>query len=383
MASPRVFVSSTCYDLHDLRNNLYNFIKTFDYEPVMSEFGDIFFDYNMNVQDACLREITKCQMFVLIIGNNYGSYYHNIKSTDKNLKSVTMKEFEKALEEKIPKHIFINKMVKYDYDNYRRFLDAKYKSYFSSNTVENDQINMIKATLRDEFDETYHFPNESYKHIFRFIDSINELVLNNAIYTYENTIDIQNQLKKQWANFMYESLIGVINNNYLEEESKQNNQIFEKISKIEATINGIIENKDGIISFDTSNIIRALDISNMAELQKKLASVLENILYNKYGNSIDKSRGYFIKPLTEDDVHTWLESLDDLIISYKWSKNIPFNVVFDCIGGQNNYDNYINLVPYESLNELFAIYSNFEDEKKNLVKTVNLELNRLYQDVPF
>jgi hypothetical protein len=65
MAIPRIFISSTCYDLYDLRNNLREFIKSFDYEPVMSEFGDIFYDYTLHVQDACLKEIenVKCLFY--------------------------------------------------------------------------------------------------------------------------------------------------------------------------------------------------------------------------------------------------------------------------------------------------------------------------------
>ena len=77
MAVPRVFISSTCYDLQEIRHNLRNFIGSFGYEPVMSEFGDIFYEYDQHVQDACLKEIEKCNMFLLVIGNNYGSMYHS------------------------------------------------------------------------------------------------------------------------------------------------------------------------------------------------------------------------------------------------------------------------------------------------------------------
>ena len=41
MANLRVFVSSTYYDLHHVRNDLYTFIKGMGYEPVMHDKGGI------------------------------------------------------------------------------------------------------------------------------------------------------------------------------------------------------------------------------------------------------------------------------------------------------------------------------------------------------
>ena len=41
MANLRVFVSSTYYDLHHVRNDLYTFIKGRGYEPVMHDKGGI------------------------------------------------------------------------------------------------------------------------------------------------------------------------------------------------------------------------------------------------------------------------------------------------------------------------------------------------------
>lgn len=44
MANLRVFVSSTFYDLHHVRNDLFNFLSSMGYEPVLHEKGggDIF-----------------------------------------------------------------------------------------------------------------------------------------------------------------------------------------------------------------------------------------------------------------------------------------------------------------------------------------------------
>ncbi|MDP1845332.1 MAG: DUF4062 domain-containing protein, partial [Candidatus Moranbacteria bacterium] len=54
MPPPRVFVSSTCYDLKYIRENLRYFIERMGYEPVLSEEGDVFYDPAMHTHDSCL-----------------------------------------------------------------------------------------------------------------------------------------------------------------------------------------------------------------------------------------------------------------------------------------------------------------------------------------
>lgn len=46
---PRIFVSSTYYDLKYIRNDLENFIKSFGYESVLFESGDIAFVPNNDI----------------------------------------------------------------------------------------------------------------------------------------------------------------------------------------------------------------------------------------------------------------------------------------------------------------------------------------------
>jgi hypothetical protein len=52
MAIPRVFISSTWYDLKYIRENLRYFVKTLGYEPVLSEEGSVFYDPSLHTHDA-------------------------------------------------------------------------------------------------------------------------------------------------------------------------------------------------------------------------------------------------------------------------------------------------------------------------------------------
>lgn len=73
MAKPRIFVSSTYYDLKHIRNYLENFIESLGYEAVLFESGDITFHHDSPIVDSCYEEVDKCHMLVLIIGGRYGS----------------------------------------------------------------------------------------------------------------------------------------------------------------------------------------------------------------------------------------------------------------------------------------------------------------------
>lgn len=72
MAIPRVFISSTWYDLKYIRENLRYFVRTLGYDPVLSEDGSVFYNPGLHTHDACLTEIPTCQLFVLIIGGRFG-----------------------------------------------------------------------------------------------------------------------------------------------------------------------------------------------------------------------------------------------------------------------------------------------------------------------
>ena len=72
MARPRIFVSSTCYDLAMLRGQLRSFIEGLGYEPVMSDYNDVVFDPRGHTHSNCLDELATCDMAILVIGSRFG-----------------------------------------------------------------------------------------------------------------------------------------------------------------------------------------------------------------------------------------------------------------------------------------------------------------------
>jgi hypothetical protein len=381
MASPRLFVSSTCYDLQEIRFQLRNFIQDFGYDAVMSEFDDIFYSYESHVQDSCLEEISKCQLFILVVGNNYGSFYHQDKQVNKVPDSVTLREFRKALEVKVYKHIFINKYVDYDYKNYKRALDKVTLKHFQENEIADEEVETVRGTIKKEFDYSYHFPYDSYKYVFYFLDIINELKENNAISQFESFADIKGTLRKQWAGFMYESLT---------RRDKVVNSIIQpleaKIDKLERSLNKLIESKtetiDNKLTFDLSTLVRETSLENLEAVQNKIDELLYNVRWYDFwtedGENIVGQRVFFSKRFSPEMAREWLESLRALTQSFKWSKQIHIETVFKGFP-ITKFSKWHCEIPYRTLFELYTLYNSLEaDDKTGLVNAVCQELNKNY-----
>ncbi len=308
MAVPRVFLSSTCYDLRELRSQIREFIIDNGYEAVLSEYGDIFFEYNAHPQDACFAEVTKCNMFVLIIGNTYGSHYYNQDAS--RPASVTMKEFEEALKRKIPKHIFINRFVEYDYQNYSRAWAKKLNNLNAEGQLGTEQADVEK--LKEEFDAHYPFPQESYRHLFRFIDMIYKNNL--SVITFELAEDIKRNLTKQWAGAMYEYLTTdkSVPNESLRELSTKIERINDMISKL---VNNKQDSSGTEITFNLKSLIDDQVLSTIEQIRDKVFGAIGDILPIKTLNPVRKCAGVIF---TTNDVLEWIEQLEKNLEVFKW-----------------------------------------------------------------
>ncbi|MCH8088039.1 MAG: DUF4062 domain-containing protein, partial [Chloroflexi bacterium] len=57
MARPRVFISSTFYDLRQVRADLEHFVKQMGYEPVLHERGTISYGAEERLEEYAYREV--------------------------------------------------------------------------------------------------------------------------------------------------------------------------------------------------------------------------------------------------------------------------------------------------------------------------------------
>ena len=103
---PTVFVSSTCYDLKQIRTDIKNFFEEqLGYEVLLSEYDSFPLDPNVGTVDNCLRVVAeRADIFVLIVGCRYGS----VTETGH---SVTNMEYLKAKAKGIPIYAFVDKSI--------------------------------------------------------------------------------------------------------------------------------------------------------------------------------------------------------------------------------------------------------------------------------
>ena len=395
MATPRIFVSSTCYDLQEIRFQLRHFVQEFGYEPVMSEFDDIFYNYELHAQDSCLEEISKCQLFILVVGNNYGSIYHKEKEEIPSPDSVTLTEFRKALETDIYKHIFINKFVDYDYKNYKRALDKVFLKQFKEKNIPTEKIESTKLVIKKEFDQTYPFPYDSYRYVFYFLDIIIELKEGNAYNTFESFGDIKESLKKQWAGFMHENLSK--KDKKLEASIKP---IEEKLTHIDSNIKKLLEAKttsnEKEISFDISKLARDISVDKLEQLQIKVDQILSAIFCFEdstfFGGEISyPKKVWFNNKFDHALTKKWVEYVKTLVNDYKWSKYLSVRDIFKGYHLIKFVPAYTE-VPYKSLFELNSLYEALsKEDQTNFINTVMQRFNGAFEapkpqesdDLPF
>jgi hypothetical protein len=177
MAIPRVFISSTCYDLKYIRENLKYLIKTLGYEPVLSEEGSVYYDPTLSTQDSCLREVPSCQLFVLIIGGRFGEAYKETGA------SITNVEYREAVKSKIPIFALVDNSVLSEY-----FVYQKNKA--------NPKIDV----------KNIDYPSVDSTKMFDFIEEVRRNSVNNALVPFGDFSDIEAYLRQQWAGMMFSFL---------------------------------------------------------------------------------------------------------------------------------------------------------------------------------
>lgn len=141
-----LFVSSTCYDLEQIRSDIRDFADDLGVDPIMSEF-DSFpvspYEHNIN---NCLEAVrNRADIFLLIVGGRYGSIYDSGKS-------ITNMEFNEACAKGIPKYVFVKENIINLLPIWKDNPDADYKS-----CVDTPKLFEFVSQIRDS-GETWVYP---------------------------------------------------------------------------------------------------------------------------------------------------------------------------------------------------------------------------------
>lgn len=267
---PRIFVSSTFYDLKYIREDLSNFIKAHDFDPIMFEDGDIGYTPGKSLDQSCYDTMKSSDMVILIIGGLYGSAATGeVKEKFKDYMSVTRKEFRTAVSDGIPVFVFIDSKVYSEYAVYEMNMKA----------IEEGKINIRFSVTKDI-------------NVFRFIKEIKNIG-KISITEFSKLIQIKEFLSKQWSD-MFKKYLELLKVNKSDEKIKdavdQMNLLVQKMDimldsvgkKILSTSNeyeNVIERQKIVeIGKKISGGIRFTDISRMdlkGKREKNVTKVLD------------------------------------------------------------------------------------------------------------
>jgi hypothetical protein len=105
----KIFLSSTCYDLVDLRAELELFLKQKGHELLLSDRASFPVEVGKHRHDVCINNVQLADLIILIVDRRFGAPYYK----DKNL-SITWAEFNEALTKGIKIIPFVRKDVFYE-----------------------------------------------------------------------------------------------------------------------------------------------------------------------------------------------------------------------------------------------------------------------------
>lgn len=216
---PRIFISSTFYDLKYIREDLANFVRSYGYEAVLFEDGDIGYTPGKTLDSSCYESMRNSDMVILIIGGEYGSAAGGEKKDDfKEYMSVTRNEFRTAVESGIPIFVMIDKKVMAEYGVY----EANYDDI--------EKENRMMA-----------FPATKNINVFRFIKEIKGIVTL-PIQEFERSSDIKGFISKQWADMFKNYLSSLKSKGEDKKIENSVNEMKELIQKMSIMLDSVGKN---------------------------------------------------------------------------------------------------------------------------------------------
>ena len=320
MAAPRVFISSTFYDLRYIRDDLERLIKEIGYEPIRHETGSIPYSKEVPLEESAYREVTLSDIIVCIIGGRYGS------DSSTRDGSITQNELKQALDNRIQVYVFVEQNVYSEFSTY--------------------QIN------KENKDIKYRYVDNVA--VFEFLETIFALPQNNPIQPFSTSFDIFDFLKSQWAGLFQR---------FLQEERRLSEiQVLEEMTSVASTLKDLV------------NFLTAERRNKDEAIQSILLA--NHPAFRAFAKATDtKYRVYFT---TMGELNSWLSAR-----SFKQTDD-PAELDSDSVAEWMHRDNekYIKLTHeiFDKKGHLLTIKESEWSDKWLQVKSIDIPLE---DDIPF
>lgn len=276
MAKPRIFVSSTYYDLKYVRSDLERFIKEQGFESILNEKGNIPYGSDKKLEEYCYKEIELCDILISVVGGRFGSESKDIDYSISNL------ELKAAIEKGKQVYVFIDRNVASEYKTFQA----------------NKDIKEIKYTAVDDI------------RVYKFLEEIDALPLNNQIKSFESTSEIISYLREQWAG-LFQRLLS-------ESAKHRENSLLDDIKNTSKTLNQLVNYLiDEKLRGDQA--IKDILLSNhpaFEDLRKKISIPYRVIFQNKKElTQLLKGRQFIEEDIfdgwSKAGFHSWKQKTED------------------------------------------------------------------------
>ncbi len=184
----QVFISSTCYDLSQIRKDLKEGIEKMGHQPILSEDKNFPVNPAMNTFENCIEAVrSNADIFVLIIGDHYG---YTLDSG----KSITNTEFLTAVEKGIPIYTFTLKSVINVLPVWKKNKTADFSSVVNDNKV----FEFVQDVR--ERSGIWNFEFESAQDIIEILKSQWSFLFKQALSSHERVNKVDNTLASRLSN---------------------------------------------------------------------------------------------------------------------------------------------------------------------------------------
>ena len=199
MARPRVFISSTFYDLRQVRSDIERFIREIGYEPVRHETGAVPYSKDERLESSAYREIELSDIIVFITGGNYGT-----ESEETPGYSISQVELKRALDMGLQVFVFVETNVMNEYNTYKLNKQSKDVRYSSVNNIG----------------------------VFEFLEELYSLPNNNPITHFSVASDITSFLREQFAGLFHRFL--------QDQKHVKEMEVLEEMNSVAQTLNELV-----------------------------------------------------------------------------------------------------------------------------------------------
>lgn len=336
---PRIFVSSTFYDLRTIREEISIFIKQFGFEPILSENGDIGYVPWEALDSSCYAAMRECDVAILVIGSRYGSRKtDDIEEKFGKYISVTREEFRTAVECGIPIYAFVYKEVLTEYGIYK-------------SNINNTQAGRINYNVTEDVN------------IFRFIDEVYKFA-SITVTAFDKTQEIKDYLQIQWAALFKKYVNGLRDDRRISSIENAISDMNDLIKKMDLMVNTIGKK---VLEEDPDAYEDVVNIQNIHALCE---NIMSNFVLSGIPSEIDERKRYLTG------------FLDYLIKLYDNSKWLDENVPFLDDKDMSNFLELLNSNDYIVLNYRFDFansikelkyYMSNEKSKVQLIETMEME----------